>query len=370
MPQPPLLPPEGKERVKIDALHVNTEYENLLPPLTDEDYKNLEKSILKDGVIHPFIVNPDNVVLDGHHRLRICKSHSICEVPFIERSFKTDLEEEEFVISFNLNRRHLSTIQKVELGLSILKIEMEKARRRQLSQLTHVKDSVVPLNSEERDEEQGEAIEIVAKKVGLGKDTLWKAKQILDAAEEDEKMAEAWQKLSEGKGSIHSVFQELHPKEDAFPINSQIEGVFQVVVIDPPRFKIDELKRMSIPFDDKNCVVWLWTPVKSFCDAFSLLHSWGFQVQTMLTWMKNKKRKGDWLRNQTEHCIFATKGTPHVTLDYHSTALIAAPGKHNPKPDEFFSLVSSLCVGRKLTFFYGYPNWEGPLAEVDVHVSH
>jgi len=85
------MPSQGK--VKISELQVNQEYENLLPPLLDEDLKNLEKSILKDGILHPFIINPDKVVLDGHHRLINCQRHSITEVPFIERSFKTDLEE-------------------------------------------------------------------------------------------------------------------------------------------------------------------------------------------------------------------------------------------------------------------------------------
>ena len=85
----------------------------------------------------------------------------------------------EFVISFNLNRRHLTITQKVELGLTILKMEMEKARRRQgtRTDLTSNKeeDNNIPSKLKESEEEQGEATEIAAKKVGLGKDTLWTA---------------------------------------------------------------------------------------------------------------------------------------------------------------------------------------------------
>ena len=52
-------------------------------------------------------------------------------------------------------------------------MEMEKARRRQLSQLKQFREenTVHPI-SDERDGAQGQAIEIAAKKVGLGKDTL------------------------------------------------------------------------------------------------------------------------------------------------------------------------------------------------------
>jgi hypothetical protein len=350
-------------KVKISELQVNQEYENLLPLLLDEDLKNLEKSILKDGLLHPLIINPDKVVLDGHHRLIICQRHSINEVPVIERSFNSDLEEIEFVISFNLNRRHLTSTQKVELGITILKIEMEKARRRQLSQLTHVKDSIVVPNSEQREEDQGRAIEIAAKKVGLGKDTLWKGKQILDAADKDPEAYKAWQGLAQGEGSINSVHQDLfHKEEEGQPIqsNTKLEGVFQVIVIDP-NYNLEKLKRINFPFDEKNCVLWLWAPFKSLPDAFSLLHHWGFQVQTMLTWVKNKRLSGDWLLNQTEHCILATRGKPSANSTSHSTALIARSSEHNSKPDEFYSLVESLCDGRKLNFsplIINRPGWE------------
>jgi hypothetical protein len=137
----PSQPQQGM--MKISELQVNPEYETLLPPLSDEDLKNL---------------------------VLICKRHSINEVPFVERFFESDLDEEEFVISFNLNRRHLSTTQKVELGLTILKIEMKKVRWRYLATLPKKGNkgfiNVHP-KSDGHCEERGQAIEKAAKKVGL-----------------------------------------------------------------------------------------------------------------------------------------------------------------------------------------------------------
>ena len=360
-----LIPSQGK--VKISELQVNPEYEQLLPPLSKEDLKNLEESILKERVLHPFIINPKKVILDGHHRLRICQRHSIPDVPFIERSFPTPLAEKEFVVSFNLDRRHLTSTQKIELAIELLKIEMVKTNQRRIAQLKQFREEkTVTLTSAERDEEQGEAIEIVAKKVGLGKDTLKKGQQILEAAKTDKKFYEAWQDLSHGTGSItiNSVYQELQAKEEAARViaNANVEGVFQVVVVDPPGFKLESLKRMSIPFDEKGCVLWLWTPLTSFCDAFSLILHWGFQLQTILTWVKNKKRPGEWLFNQTEHCLLATKGTPRHSLTFQATVLIATSSPYNPKPDDFFFLASSLTPGaRKLSVFYHLHDWHGPL---------
>lgn len=165
-----LMPSQPRQvMVKTTELQVNQDYENLLPPLLDEDLENLEKSVLEEGILHSLIINPDKVVLDGHHRLMICRRHSINEVPVIERSFDSELEEMEFVISFNLTRRHLTMTQKVELAITIFKIETVKAKQRQLSTLPKKGTkgfANVPPNSEGHSEEPGEATEIAAKKVG------------------------------------------------------------------------------------------------------------------------------------------------------------------------------------------------------------
>ena len=364
--------------MKITELQVNPEYENLLPPLLDEDLENLEESILKDGVLHSLIINPDKVVLDGHHRLLICQRHSINEVPFVERSFNTDLEEMKFVISFNLNRRHLTMTQKVELGMTFHIIEMEEAKGRQSfhgGTAPGKHKSLVP-NSAQVNEEQGKAIEKAAKKVGLGKDTFRKGKRIAEAAQTDQHAHTLWRAIADGNRSINSVYEELFQQEkpptssppSRPPLAHKIEGVFQVIVIDLPTFNKENLKRTDIPSDETNCVLWLWTPFKSLRDAFKLLIRWGFNVQTMLTWVKNKKSSGKWLLNQTEYCILATIGKPSVNLTYQSTALIASPGEHHSKPPEFYSLVESLSDGRKLNVSPSMPNrpgWEDFLTEAN-----
>ena len=374
------MPSQGK--VKISELQVNQEYKNLLPSLSDEEFKSLEESILKDGVLHPFIINPDKVILDGHHRFRICQRHSINEVPVIERSFKTDLEEMKFVISFNLHRRHLSITQKVELGVTIHKIEMVEAKGRQSFHggTAPGKHKTLPSNLKEVNEEQGEAIEIAAKKVGLGKITFWKGKRIAEAAQTDKHAYRLWRDIADRNRSIDSVYEELFQQEKP-PTSSRppsrpsssipkLEGVFQVIVIDLPTLNKEKLKRIDIPFDETNCVLWLWTPFRSLYDVTTLLIHWGFFAQTMLTWVKNKRGSGKWLLNQTEHCILATRGNPAPNSTSQSTAIIASPGEHHSKPPEFYSLVESLCTGRKLNVSSSMikrPGWEELLMEVDAN---
>jgi N6-adenosine-specific RNA methylase IME4 len=77
--------------------------------------------------------------------------------------------------------------------------------------------------------------------------------------------------------------------------------------------------------------------------AFTVLDAWGFEAKTILTWVKNKFVRGDWLRGQTEHCIMATRGKPTVELTNQTTVLHGAVRANSQKPDEFYAMVEKLC---------------------------
>ena len=147
-------------KVKIEEIKINPEYEQIVQSLSEKDYLNLENSIVEDGLIYPLIINQNKTILDGHHRIKICKKHSIFEAEAIEKVLTDDLEEKEFVISCNLNRRHLNNAQKAELGLEIEKIETEKAKRRQgtRTDLNKKEESSIniPLNLKGSTKESGE----------------------------------------------------------------------------------------------------------------------------------------------------------------------------------------------------------------------
>ena len=57
--------------MKIDA-----EFQSLIPPLTYEEKKMLEESILSEGCRDAIVVWNDTII-DGHNRYEICKKHGI-----------------------------------------------------------------------------------------------------------------------------------------------------------------------------------------------------------------------------------------------------------------------------------------------------
>ena len=53
------------------SVFTKAEYVTLIPPVSTQDYERLKMAIKEqNGLLMPIIINQENVVLDGHHRLR------------------------------------------------------------------------------------------------------------------------------------------------------------------------------------------------------------------------------------------------------------------------------------------------------------
>ncbi len=159
-------------------LSVSSEYDKLVPPLSSEEYSSLKESIKNNGLWIPIICNPEGIILDGHHRFRVCVELKI-KIKFAVREFDNKLLEKKFVIECNLKRRQLNDFQKAELGIPLLEIERQLAEKRQLD----AGDSI-PLASNDA---KGKSSEIVAKKLGMSGTTFERAKKIIEKAPEEVK---------------------------------------------------------------------------------------------------------------------------------------------------------------------------------------
>jgi len=178
-------------------LTTNAEYATLVPTLTDDEYNSLKESIKENGLYLPIITTATGVILDGHHRFKICQELQITPKNAI-RIFDNKLLEKKFVIESNLKRRQLNDFQKSELGIPLVEIEHELALKRQ----SDAGDST-PLES---NDPKGKSTEIVAQKIGVSEKTFARAKKIIENAPEEIK-----KKLrnSDSKTSISKEYQNI-----------------------------------------------------------------------------------------------------------------------------------------------------------------
>jgi len=148
-------------------------------------------------------------------------------------------------------------------------------------------------------------------------------------------------------------------------------GKYHVIAVDPPwtygrqadpthraanpypQMTVDEIIEQTPVIDcaHDDCILWLWTTNAFMCESHHVAVAWGFEVKTILTWVKGNIGTGDWLRGQTEHCLMCVKGKPVVNLTNQSTVIYGPLREHSRKPDSFYELVESLCPGSKLEFY-------------------
>lgn len=101
------------EQPKLNpVLQIDSEFESKIPPLTDDEYKQLEENILSEGIIlMPLIVWGDTIV-DGHNRYKIAQRHPNVIYTVHEKDFDNRYEALAWICKNQLGRRNLTPIQK------------------------------------------------------------------------------------------------------------------------------------------------------------------------------------------------------------------------------------------------------------------
>ena len=92
-------------------LTIDPEFASIIPPLREEEQKQLEENILADGVvINPLIVW-NGVIVDGHNRYRILQQHPEIQFTTYEKEFSDRYAAIAWICKNQLGRRNLTPQQ-------------------------------------------------------------------------------------------------------------------------------------------------------------------------------------------------------------------------------------------------------------------
>ena len=95
----------------LQHLTIDPEFQGTIPPLQEEELKQLEENILTDGVvINPLIVW-DGVIVDGHNRYRILQKHPEIQFTTYEKQFPDRYAAIAWICKNQLGRRNLTPQQ-------------------------------------------------------------------------------------------------------------------------------------------------------------------------------------------------------------------------------------------------------------------
>ena len=95
----------------LQNLRIDPEFASKIPPLREEELKQLEENILADGVvINPLIVW-NGVIVDGHNRYRILQQHPEIQFTTYEKAFSDRYAVIAWICKNQLGRRNLTSQQ-------------------------------------------------------------------------------------------------------------------------------------------------------------------------------------------------------------------------------------------------------------------
>ena len=186
---------------------IDDEFKNLIPPLTDEEYKGLEDSIVKEGCRDALILW-GNTLIDGHNRYEICTKHNI---PFktVEHNFDSRQAVIEWIILNQFGRRNLPAHERARLALRLKPVIAERAKEKQAEYYGNQYESGLSQKSVKVQKPIDTQKEI-AKVAGVSHDTIAKVETIEHKAPEPVVMASR-----KGDISVNSAYEvtKLEPQE-------------------------------------------------------------------------------------------------------------------------------------------------------------
>ena len=178
----------------MKKLKIDEEFQNLIPPLSETEFLQLEENILKYGIQDPLKVWED-ILIDGHNRYKIAQTHNL---PFNVQEMKFDSRDKvkEWIIQNQFGRRNISLFDRICLALKLKPMITAQAKERMKKGTA---DPVPNLA-------QGKTIDKIAKIAGVGRENVRKVEKILELSKQI-KLDDVISRLKCGEISISLAYE-------------------------------------------------------------------------------------------------------------------------------------------------------------------
>jgi len=221
--------------------------------LSDSD---LIESIRTKGILEPIVIKDDDTILSGHRRWLAATELKMDKVPCRVLSFSDAMEEEESLIEFN-RQREKSISQKMRESDHLIKIESERAKKRQATSTGGSSPQLMPKLAEA---EKGETRDKVADKIGMKHSTFVKASSIWNKAKEGNETAKKLiVEMDSGKKAVHTAYTEIKKEEDLQERREELKKKMETAAALPDTIKLFAGNFLTeynkIEFESIDCII-------------------------------------------------------------------------------------------------------------------
>jgi N6-adenosine-specific RNA methylase IME4 len=346
-----------------EVLRVDEELQELIPPLTAEEYRQLEENIIKEGCRDALVVWNDTI-LDGHNRYEICTQHGV-EFQTVDKNF-TDKEQAKDWIDMNqLGRRNLTPDQ------------MRLLRGRRYNRQKRPQGGTGANQYMQKDQNDLSATaDKLAKEHGVSAPTIKRDGKFYEEVEQlKEQYPDKIKEIFDGSKRANVVMKEIRREtvKQRVKESKPLDGKYRIIYADPPwnygdkrdgnttgaedhypSMTIEELCNLpikNIAEDDAVLFLWVTSPLLEEC--FDVIRAWGFKYKTSFIWDKIKHNMGHYNSVRHELLLVCTRGKckPDNIKLFDSVQSIERT-EHSKKPEEFRQIIETLYeYGNKIELF-------------------
>jgi N6-adenosine-specific RNA methylase IME4 len=355
-------------------MQILKELEALIPPLTSEEFKQLERNILEEGIRDP-LVTWNGILVDGHNRYRIAKEYDI-NFTTVEKEFADINAVKVWMINNQFGRRNLISYVRTVLALRLKEIYSEIAKENQKGGQGGI---LLPQTFGEANKKENETNYKIGKIADVSSETIRKVEKIEATASPEIKA-----KASTGQISINEAYKEIK-KEEVETKRKEIRETFEkqdvevkdkkyrIIYADPPwkygnsmplgttepqdyYLLMDTMDICAMPIKDiteKDAVLFLWSTSPHLPEALEVAKAWGFTYKTTFIWDKIKHNMGHYNSVRHEILLVCTKGacTPDVKRLFDSV-VSEERTEHSKKPNVFREIIETIYTyGNKIELF-------------------
>lgn len=186
----------------MSDLIIDPVLKSLIPPLSEEEFKQLEENIKNEGCRDALVIWQGTIV-DGHNRYKICQQNGIA-YKTEEKEFADRDEVAEWIIRNQFGRRNLSLAQRSELAMKLKPAIQKKAKENHAANGGDKKAARQKSNTPKID-----TYDELAKIAGVSSDTIRKTEKILDKGTPEQ--IERARKGGKGN-SVNAIYNEVTGK--------------------------------------------------------------------------------------------------------------------------------------------------------------
>lgn len=214
---------------------INDSFKKLIPPLTPDEYAQLEANCLADGIRDPLVVW-QGVLIDGHNRLAIAEKHGL-DYTVVEKEFEDENHVKIWMIRNQKGRRNLTDGWKYMLAETEKTIQMEigaavrKATEGRPKQAESVDENQEKLLSTIDNSFQPEQVEkpkhntqkIIAESLGWSTGKVAMADRVFKSEKPEIKAA-----VLSGEKSINEAYKEIKIEEKKEVVKAERERLAEI----------------------------------------------------------------------------------------------------------------------------------------------